>query len=126
MSENELSSIIIGLAIEVHTELGPGLLESVYETCLYHELKEIGLKVERQVNLPVKYKNLFLESGLRLDLIVEDKVIIELKAVKELCDIHVAQTLTYLKLTNLKLGLLINFNEVRIKNGLQRVVNHLN
>jgi GxxExxY protein len=125
MSENELSSIIIGAAIEVHTQLGPGLLESVYETCLFYELKEIGLKVERQVNLPLKYKNIFLETGLRLDLIVEDKVIIELKAVKEICDVHIAQTLTYLKLTNLKLGLLINFNEVRLKNGLQRVVNKL-
>lgn len=124
MTENELSSIIIGAAIEVHTELGPGLLESVYETCLYHELKEIGLKVERQVNLPVKYKNLSLESGLRLDLIVQDKVIIELKAVKELCDVHVAKTLTYLKLTDLKLGLLINFNEVRLKHGLKRIVNN--
>lgn len=125
MTENELSSIIIGAAIEVHTELGPGLLESVYETCLYYELKRIGLKVERQIELPLRYKDIHLETGLRLDLIVQDKVIIELKAVKELCDIHVAQTLTYLKLTNLKLGLLINFNEVRLKQGLQRVVNNL-
>ncbi|WP_294677187.1 GxxExxY protein [uncultured Fluviicola sp.] len=122
MSENELSSIIIGAAIEVHTQLGPGLLESIYETCLYHELKEIGLKVERQVEVPLIYKNLFLETGLKLDLIVEDKVIIELKAVKEICDVHLAQTLTYLKLTNLKLGLLINFNETRLKHGLRRVV----
>jgi GxxExxY protein len=126
MTENELSSIIIGAAIEVHTELGPGLLESVYESCLFYELKELGLKVERQVDLPVKYKNLCLDSGLRLDLIVQDKVIIELKAVKEICDVHVAQTLTYLKLTNLRLGLLINFNEARLKHGLQRVVNNLN
>lgn len=126
MTENELSSIIIGAAIEVHTQLGPGLLESVYETCLFYELKELGLKVERQVNLPVKYKNLYLDSGLRLDLIVQDKVIIELKAVKEICDVHVAKTLTYLKLTNLRLGLLINFNEARLKHGLHRVVNNLN
>ena len=126
MSENELSSIIIGAAIEVHTQLGPGLLESVYESCLFYELKQLGLKVERQVDLPVKYKNLYLDSGLRLDLIVQDKVIIELKAVKEICDVHVAQTLTYLKLTNLRLGLLINFNEARLKHGLQRVVNNLN
>lgn len=123
MNENELSSIIIGAAIEVHTQLGPGLLESIYETCLYHELNEIGLKVERQVQVPLTYKNLFLETGLKLDLIVEDKVIIELKAVKELCDVHVAQTLTYLKLTNLKLGLLVNFNETRLKHGLRRIVN---
>lgn len=126
MTENELSSIIIGAAIEVHTQLGPGLLESVYETCLFYELKELGLKVERQVNLAVKYKNLYLDSGLRLDLIVQDKVIIELKAVKEICDVHVAQTLTYLKLTNLRLGLLINFNEARLKHGLHRVVNNIN
>lgn len=125
MTENELSCIIIGAAIEVHTQLGPGLLESVYETCLYYELKEIGLKVERQVNLPVKYKNLLLDSGLRLDMIVQDKVIIELKAVQELCDVHVAQTLTYLKLTDLKLGLLINFNEARLKHGLRRIVNNM-
>lgn len=123
MNENELSSIIIGAAIEVHTQLGPGLLESIYETCLYHELNEIGLKVERQVQVPLTYKNLFLETGLKLDLIIEDKVIIELKAVKELCDVHVAQTLTYLKLTNLKLGLLVNFNETRLKHGLRRIVN---
>lgn len=125
MTENELSSIIIGAAIEVHTQLGPGLLESVYETCLYYELKEVGLKVERQVDLPVKYKNLSLDSGLRLDMIVQDKVIIELKAVQELCDVHVAQTLTYLKLTDLKLGLLINFNEARLKHGLRRIVNNM-
>jgi len=125
MSENELSSIIIGAAIEVHTQLGPGLLESVYERCLYYELIELGLKVERQVDLPVKYKKLFLESGLKLDLIVENKVIIELKAVQELCDVHIAQILTYLKLTDLKLGLLINFNEVRLKHGLRRIVNNM-
>ncbi|MDF3027030.1 MAG: hypothetical protein K0S23_1337 [Fluviicola sp.] len=125
MTENELSSIIIGAAIEVHTELGPGLLENVYETCLYYELKQLGLKVEKQVELPLTYKNIYLETGLRIDLIVQDKVIIELKAVKELCDVHVAQTLTYLKLTDLKLGLLINFNEARLKYGIQRVVNKL-
>ena len=125
MTENELSTIIIGAAIDVHTELGPGLLESIYETCLYYELKQIGLKVERQVELPVLYKNMLLDSGFRLDLLVQDKVIIELKAVKELGDIHLAQTLTYLKLSNLKLGLLINFNETRVKNGIQRVVNKL-
>jgi GxxExxY protein len=125
MTENELSSIIIGAAIEVHTELGPGLLENVYETCLYYELKQLGLKVEKQVELPLTYKDIYLETGLRIDLIVQDKVIIELKAVKELCDVHIAQTLTYLKLTDIKLGLLINFNEVRLKYGIQRVVNKL-
>lgn len=125
MTENELSSIIIGAAIEVHTELGPGLLESVYETCLYHELKQIGLQVERQVNLPVTYKEFCLEAGYRLDLLIQNKVIIEVKAVKELADIHLAQTMTYLKLSNNKLGLLINFNETRLKHGIKRVVNNL-
>lgn len=125
MTENELSSIIIGAAIEVHTELGPGLLESVYETCLFHELKEIGLEVERQVDLPVIYKDFCLEAGFRLDLLIQNKVIIEVKAVKELSDIHLAQTMTYLRLSNTKLGLLINFNETRLKYGIKRVVNHL-
>lgn len=125
MTENELSSIIIGAAIDVHTLLGPGLLESVYETCLYYELKEIGLKVERQLDLPVVYKNVHLDSGFRLDLLIQDKVIIEIKAVKELSDIHLAQTMTYLRLSNTKLGLLINFNETRLKYGIKRVVNNL-
>ncbi|AEA45802.1 GxxExxY protein [Fluviicola taffensis] len=125
MTENELSSIIIGAAIDVHTLLGPGLLESVYETCLYYELKEIGLKVERQLDLPVVYKNVHLDSGFRLDLLIQDKVIIEIKAVKELSDIHLAQTMTYLRLSNTQLGLLINFNETRLKYGIKRVVNNL-
>ena len=125
MTENELSSIIIGAAIDVHTELGPGLLESVYETCLFHELSDLGLDVKRQVELPVNYKGRQLESGFRLDLIVQNKLIIEIKAVKELSDIHVAQTLTYLKLTQCKLGLLINFNETRVKHGIRRIVNNL-
>ena len=125
MTENELSSIIIGAAIDVHSLLGPGLLESVYETCLYYELKEIGLKVDRQLDLPVVYKNVHLDSGFRLDLLIQDKVIIEIKAVKELSDIHLAQTMTYLRLSNTKLGLLINFNETRLKYGIKRVVNNL-
>lgn len=125
MTENELSSIIIGAAIEVHTELGSGLLESVYERCLFHELKEIGLEVERQVDLPVIYKDCCLNAGFRLDLLIQNKVIIEVKAVKELSDIHLAQTMTYLRLSNTKLGLLINFNETRLKHGIKRVVNNL-
>jgi GxxExxY protein len=125
MTEDELSSIIIGAAIDVHTELGPGLLESVYETCLFYELKKIGLDVKRQVELPVVYKGMHLETGFRMDLIIEDKLIIEIKAVKELLDVHLAQTLTYLKLSNCKLGLLINFNEARVKRGIRRVVNNL-
>lgn len=125
MTENELSSIIIGAAIEVHTELGPGLLESVYEACLFYELKQLGLNVEKQVELPVNYKEVRLDSGFRLDILVDDKIIIEVKSVKELHDVHLAQTLTYLKLTKLKLGLLINFNEARLKFGIKRVVNNL-
>lgn len=125
MTENELSSIIIGAAIDVHTELGPGLLESVYETCLFHELTKIGLDVKRQVELPVIYKGMQLETGFRMDLVIQDKLIIEIKAVKQLLDVHLAQTLTYLKLSNCKLGLLINFNEAKVKHGIRRVVNNL-
>lgn len=125
MTENQLSSIIIGAAIEIHKELGPGLLESVYETCLFYELTNLGIGVKRQVELPVKYKNMELESGFRIDLLIENKFIVELKAVKELSDVHLAQTLTYLKLSDCKLGLLINFNEVFLKHGIRRVVNNL-
>lgn len=124
MTENELSSLIIGAAITVHTELGPGLLESIYETCLFWELSEIGLDVKRQIELPVLYRGMQLETGYRIDLLINDKLIVELKAVKELTDIHVAQTLTYLKLSNCKLGLLINFNETRVKHGIRRIVNN--
>ncbi len=124
MTENELTSIIIGAAIDVHTELGPGLLESVYETCLFHELSKVGLNVKRQVELPIVYKGMKLESGFRLDLFINDWIIVEIKAVKELSDVHLAQTLTYLKLSNRKLGLLINFNEARVKHGIRRVINN--
>lgn len=125
MTENELSSIIIGAAIEVHTSLGPGLLESAYEACLFYELQQIGLNVRRQVELPIIYKNVEIKVGYRLDIIVEDKIIVELKSVSALHDIHTAQMLTYLKLTNIGLGLIINFNETRIKHGLKRIVNNL-
>ncbi len=125
MTENEISSQIIGAAIEVHKHLGPGLLESSYEVCLIHELKQIGLSVKSQLPLAVHYKGLKLNAGYKLDILVEDKVIIEVKTVEEFADIHLAQTLTYLKLTNLRLGLLINFNTVKLVNGLKRVVNNL-
>lgn len=125
MTENELSKIIIGIGIEVHTELGPGLLESSYEECLYYELKRAGLKVEKQKALPLIYKEVKLEVGYRIDLLVEDKVIIELKAVEFLNDVHLAQVLTYLKLSKCKLGLLMNFNVYRLKDGIKRVVNGL-
>ena len=125
MIENDISQIIIGCAIKVHTALGPGLLESAYEECLYYELVKEGLKVEKQKALPLIYEEIKLEVGYRLDLIVEDKVIIEIKACEGLNDIHLAQVLTYLKLSNVKLGLLINFNVTRVKDGIKRVVNNL-
>jgi GxxExxY protein len=125
MVENDLSQIIIGCAIKVHTVLGPGLLESAYEECLYYELVKEGLKVEKQKALPLIYEEIKLEVGYRLDLLVEDKVIIEIKACEGLNDIHLAQVLTYLKLSNVKLGLLINFNVTRVKDGIKRVVNNL-
>ena len=125
MTENEISSKIIGAAIEVHKQLGPGLLESTYETCLAYELKEMGLDVKQQQALPVVYKEVKLDAGYRIDLLIENKVIIEIKSVEALADIHTAQLLTYLKLKDLKLGLLINFNSVRVVDGLKRIVNNL-
>ena len=125
MTENELSKIIIGMGIEVHTELGPGLLESTYEECLYYELRKNGFKVEKQKQLPLTYKEVNLEVGYRIDLLVEDKVVVEIKAVETLNDVHLAQTLTYPKLSKCKLGLLINFNVYRLKDGIKRVVNGL-
>lgn len=125
MTENELSKIIIGAAIELHKTLGPGLLESAYEYALYYDLKELGLDVKRQVTMPFKYKEIDLDVAYRIDILVENKVIIEVKAVESLTPTHFAQTLTYLKLTNLKLGMLLNFNEKYLKHGIQRVVNGL-
>lgn len=125
MTENDLSQIIIGCAIKVHTALGPGLLESAYEECLYYELVKEGLKVEKQKPLPLVYEEIRLEVGYRLDLIVDNKVIIEVKACEALNNIHMAQVLTYLKLSHVKLGLLINFNVTRVKEGIRRVVNNL-
>jgi len=125
MTENEISSNIIGAAIDVHKHLGPGLLESSYEICLAYELKHRGLEVRTQVALPVIYKEVNLEAGYRIDLLVENKVIIEIKVVEEFSDIHLAQILTYLKLSDLKLGLLLNFNVSKMVDGLKRVVNNL-
>jgi GxxExxY protein len=113
---------ILDCAFEVHTNLGPGLLESVYEECLFIELQTAGLNVEKQKHLPLIYKGLKLESHLRIDILVENKIIIELKAVEELTDVHLAQTLTYLKLSGCKLGLLVNFNVTHLKNGIKRVI----
>lgn len=123
--ENDLASIIVDCCYHIHVNLGPGLFESVYEEILYTELTEIGLKVERQKQLPVIWKNKKLDLGFRTDLIVENKVIIEIKSVIEIHPVHPKQLLTYLKLTNLKLGLLINFNSPLIKTGITRIVNGL-
>ncbi|MEN8141820.1 MAG: GxxExxY protein [Thermodesulfobacteriota bacterium] len=123
--EDRLSKVIIGAAIEVHRQLGPGLLESTYERCLAHELSVVGLDYARQVALPVVYKGLQLECGYRLDLVVEGRVILELKTVSCFEAIHEAQILTYLKLSDLKLGLLFNFNVPVMRKGIKRVVNNL-
>ena len=125
MTENEISKIIFSYALKVHKALGPGLLESSYEECMYYDLNKSGLHVQKQKALPLIYEEVNLEIGYRIDLIVEDKVIIELKAVEILNDVHLAQILTYLKLSNCKLGMLINFNVSLIKNGIRRVVNNL-
>lgn len=125
MSENELSRIVFDSALKVHKALGPGLLESAYEECLIFELKKVGLKIEKQKALPLIYEDVKLDIGYRLDIIVENKLILEIKSVVALNDVHFAQLLTYLKLTNCKLGLLINFNVVLMKNGIRRVVNNL-
>ncbi|MFH5832258.1 GxxExxY protein [Halalkalibaculum sp. DA3122] len=123
--ENYLSGIIVDTCFHIHTELGPGLLESVYEEILFYELRKQNMAVQRQQPIPVVWDDINMELGFRADLIVENKVLVELKSVKDLADLHYKQVLTYLKLTNLKLGLLINFNEKLIKNGIKRVVNNL-
>jgi GxxExxY protein len=125
MTENELSNLVIGCAIKVHSSLGPGLLESAYQECLVYELRRAGLGVEKQKPLPLVYESVKLECGYRVDLLVEGKLIIEIKSVEALTDIHLAQVLTYLKLSNCKLGLLMNFNVVQLKQGIRRVVNNL-
>jgi GxxExxY protein len=125
LTENEIAQCVVQKSLEVHRALGPGLLESTYEECLWHELHSSGLHVERQKPLPLVYKGIKLELGYRLDLLIEKKVIIEVKSVDALTDIHFAQLLTYLRLSTLKLGLLINFNVVLIKLGIRRIVNKL-
>jgi len=119
---NNLSYKIIGCVYKVHSDLGPGLLESTYEICLVHELRKANLKVEKQVSLPVNYDSLFLEAGYKIDLLVEDLIILELKSVSEIAPIFKAQLMTYLKLSGLKLGLLLNFNVISKKNGITRIV----
>jgi GxxExxY protein len=125
MTEDQLSKIAIGCAIKVHTALGAGLLESAYEECLFYELSQNRVAVERQKPMPLVYKNVKLDCGYRIDLLLERKLILELKTVEALNDVHLAQMLTYLKLSGCKLGLLINFNVAHLRNGIKRVALHL-
>ena len=125
MNENDISYKIIGAAIELHKSIGPGLLESAYENALTYDLKELGFSVRQQVPMPFIYKEVRQEVGYRIDLLVNNKVIIEVKAVESIAPVHYAQLLTYLKLSGLKLGLLINFNSKTLKNNIHRVVNNL-
>lgn len=125
MNENELSKIVIGLAIDVHNALGPGLLESAYKECLYYKILKVGLFVEKEKVMPLIFEEVKLDCGYRIDILVENKLVLELKSVESLNDVHLAQTLTYMKLGNYKLGLLMNFNVIRLKDGLKRVVNGL-
>ena len=125
MTENEIANKVIGLAIEVHSALGPGLLESAYQECLFYKIGKSGFKVEKEKPMPLIFEEVKLECGYRIDLLVENKLVIEIKSVEALNDVHLAQTLTYMKLGNYKLGLLINFNVALLKNGIRRVVNGL-
>lgn len=125
MHENEIAKIIVNTCYNIHVELGPGLLESVYEEILYYELISQGLRVDRQKGIPVFWKDIKMDIGFRADLIVENKVVVELKSVEMIAPVHPKKLLTYLRLTKLKLGLLINFNEALIKDGITRVVNGL-
>ena len=124
-TENEISKVIVNVAYHIHTTLGPGLLESVYEEIMFYELNKLGLKVERQKAIPLIWNDLKMEIGFRADLIIEHKVIIEIKSVEAIAPVHPKQLLTYLKVSGLKLGLLINFNEPLIKNGITRIANNL-
>ncbi len=124
MTENEITEKIIGCSIKIHTHFGPGLLESAYEECLFYELKKSGLIVSKQVALPLVYEEVKLECGYRADLLVENKVIVEIKSVEALNEIHLAQIITYLKLSKCKIGLLINFNVLKLKDGIKRVANN--
>lgn len=123
MNENELSQKIIGCAIEVHKQLGPGLLESAYRECLYYELRLMGLNVQKEKPMPIIYKEVKLDHGYRIDLLVEEKVVLEIKTIEAFNDIHTAQVLTYLRLGEYKLGLLLNFQTTVLKNGIKRIIN---
>jgi GxxExxY protein len=121
---NEITEKIIGIAIDVHRALGPGLLESAYEACMFYDLKQIDINIKRQKHLPILYKGIKLDCSYRLDFLVEYEVIVEIKSVEKLLPIHQAQLLSYLKISGLKVGLLINFNVKFLKNGIQRIVNN--
>ncbi len=123
--ENRIATAILDQAFKIHSELGPGLLESVYERCLQYELEQAGYHVVSQVPVPMNYKDIKFEAGFRIDILVNNKVLVELKSVENLAPVHFAQTLTYLRMSNLKLGLLINFNNKYLKDGIHRVVNNL-
>ena len=125
MTENEIAKIVVDTAYQIHKDIGPGLLESAYEYAFAYDLNEKGLKVEQQVSMPFVYKGVKLDTGYRLDLLVENKVIVEIKSIEALAPVHFAQTLTYLRLSELKLGLLINFNTKYFKEGIHRLVNGL-
>ena len=126
MTENDLSKILVDIAYQIHVKLGPGLLESVYENVYVYELKKRHLEFKQQIEVPIIYDNVRFNNSLRLDLLIEDQVLVELKSVEQILPVHKKQLLTYLKLSDKRLGLLINFNEVLIKNGITRIVNNLN
>lgn len=123
MNENDIATAVIGHAMHVHKSLGPGLLESAYHECLYYQLYKNGIKVEKEKPLPLVFEEVKLECGYRIDLLVEDKLIVEIKSIDALNNIHLAQVLTYLKLSHCKLGLLMNFNVLLLKDGIKRVIN---
>ncbi len=125
MNENEIGTIILDQCFKIHKEIGPGLFESVYEIILDHLLREKGLNVERQVSIPIKYQSIIFNEGFKADMIVEKKVVLELKSVEKISDIHKKQLNTYLRLTGCKLGYILNFNETLMKDGIVRVVNGL-
>ncbi|MDQ3621970.1 MAG: GxxExxY protein [Verrucomicrobiota bacterium] len=123
MNENQIAKVVVNAAFELHTKLGPGLLESVYEVILAHELRKRGIRVERQVPVPILYDGLRFDEGFRADLIVEEKVVVELKSIEALAPVHAKQVLTQIRLSNRKLGLLINFGEELLKDGIKRLIN---
>ena len=125
MIENEIGKKVVDAAIRVHKSIGPGLLESAYEACLAYEIRKTGLNVQTQVGLPLKYEDIILDVGYRVDILIEKKVVLELKTVVKLLPIHEAQILSYLKLSDCKLGYLMNFNVFRMKDGIRRIVNNL-